>query len=659
MPNSLRILFLLFILLLTSAGHALAQDENGCPDVENKKGKKLFDQGFEKFRDKKFNEAAPLFRQVLEIDSACGKCYFFLGMMSFKKIDYNLKAAKKYFEQSIELCPDFDINVYYYLGDIAYGAEDWASADKYLSIYLKDPGKIDSDADQTRAQAMLKYSKMYNKMFSNPVPFDPHCVKGVSSASDEYIPSMSPDGENMFYARVIQLPPNKSDLIKKPVFTEKFYYSQKKNGAYNDGEEMPYPFNVNQNEGGASLTIDNKELFYTVCKDKGSYNNCDIYYTKKEADGTWNDIIDLDKVNNEDTWESMPCIASDGNTLYFISDRPGGYGGYDIWFAKKDAKGQWGYPENAGKNINTAGNEKTPFLHSDGQTLYYSSDSPNLAGLGSYDIYYSRLQPDGSWGKPVNLGFPINSDADDAGFFVSLDGTTGYFSSNKLKCSGGWDVYAFELYKEARPEEMKILKGSVKEEVSEKPVTARIEIKNVETKKVKQIPVDSVTGQYALVINTKNDYIMTVKKEDYAYESKLIPAEDTTHREAVREVDFDVKPIVVGQSYKLNDIYFGSNSADLNKDTKAILDGFIEFLTENSRIKVAIHGHTDNIGKDESNLLLSENRSKTVYTYLIDHGISASRLSYKGFGKAKPVAENDTEAGRAKNRRTEFVILEK
>jgi tetratricopeptide (TPR) repeat protein len=179
MLNSVKTVFLLFILFFALAGHAFAQEDEACPDVDNKKGKKLFDQGFEKFRDKKFNEAAPLFRQVLEIDSACGKCYFFLGMMSFKKIDYNLKAAKKYFEQSVELCPDFDIYVYYYLGDIYYGAEDWAMAEKNLSIFLKDPGKIDSDADQTRAQSLLKYAKMYNKIFNNPVPFDPHCVKGV------------------------------------------------------------------------------------------------------------------------------------------------------------------------------------------------------------------------------------------------------------------------------------------------------------------------------------------------------------------------------------------------------------------------------------------------------------------------------------------------
>ena len=650
---------LLFGLLVFNSLWGFAQPNGPCDDVTDKKALRLYNQAFENFKDRKLPEAAAQFKQVLEMDSACGKCFFFLGLINFKREDYNLKAATKYFEKSVALCPDFDIYVYYYLGDIYSGAEKWDLAIKYLSIFLKDPEKIDSEKDQKEAEGLLKEAKYRNKIFSNPVPFNPTCIQGVSSPADEYMPSMSPDGTLMFYVRVKELPPLKSDMFKKPIFKEKFYFSSQKNNVYSSGDEMPYPFNLNDHEGGASLTIDNNELFYTIYKPMVGYDNGDIYYSKKGTDGFWSEPVALENVNNPDTWETMPCISSDGKTLYFVSDRPGGYGGYDIYESKKDKNGVWGKPTNLGPNINTKYNEKTPFLHTDSQTLYFSSNSPDLAGLGGYDIYYSRRQSDGSWGKPQNMGFPINTEADDAGFFVSLDGRTGYFSSNKLKGAGGWDVYSFELYKEARPEEMKIFKGDVKEEVTERPVDARIELKNVETKKVTQIPVDSISGRYAFAINTKNDYILTVKKTDYAYESKLIQATDTTHSEPVREINFDVKPINVGQSYRLNDIYFSSNSFELNKDSKAVLDGFIEFLVENPNIKIAIHGHTDNIGNDENNLKLSEERSKSVYNYLVEHSIGAERLSYKGFGKTKPVATNDTEAGRAKNRRTEFVILEK
>ncbi|HNW89426.1 MAG TPA: OmpA family protein [Bacteroidales bacterium] len=650
---------LILFALLTSVIFAYAQEDTLCVELVNKKAKKIYNEAFENFKSRRFVDAVAQFKEVLEYEPQCGQCYFFLGMINFKRVDYNLKAAQTYFEKSVELCPDFDIYVYYYLGQIYYGAEKWEQAEQVLKTFLKDPEKIENDAEQNDANAMYKWASFYNKAYKNPVPFNPKYIKGVSSASDEYIPSISPDGVYMFYARVVELPPNKSDLIPKPVFKEKFYFSEKKNGEFDNGKEMPYPFNMNANEGGASVTIDNNELYYTVCKDKGSYLNCDIYYSKKDETGLWSDIEPLENVNNPDTWESMPSISSDGKVLYFISDRPGGVGGYDIYQAKKDDKGVWGSPVNLGSQINSKGNEKTPFLHTDSQTLYFSSDSPDLPGMGSYDIYYSRVQADGSWKKPTNLGYPINSDADDAGFFVSLDGKTAYFSSNKLKGIGGWDVYEFELYKDARPEEMKLVKGDVKDESTEKPVNARIEIKNVETKKITKIPVDSLSGKYVIAINTKNNFVLTVKKDDYAYESRLIPAADTVRSEPLQEVNFEIKPIEVGKSYTLNDIYFASNSFELNPESETILDGFIEFLTENPHIKTAIHGHTDNIGKDEDNMLLSENRSQSVYNYLTAHGIASSRLSYKGFGETKPVASNDTEAGRAKNRRTEFVILEK
>ncbi|HNW91110.1 MAG TPA: OmpA family protein [Bacteroidales bacterium] len=650
---------LLFLILLNLVMFSFAQDENPCIELANKKAKKVYNEAFENFRNRRFVDASAQFKEVLEYEPQCGQCYFFLGMINFKKADYNLTAAQNYFEKSVEICPDFDVYVYYYLGQIYYGAEKWELAEQALKKFLKDPEKIENDAELNDASAMYKWAAFYNKAYNNPVPFNPRYIRGVSSASDEYIPSISPDGEYMFYVRVIELPPNKNDLVPKPVFKEKFYYSEKKNGQYDNGKEMPYPFNVNDHEGGATLTIDNNELYYSVRKYKGSYFNGDIYFSKKDESGTWGEIEPVENINNPDTWESMPSISSDGKTLYFVSDRPGGIGGLDLYRSVKGEDGVWGKPENLGPQINTKNNEKTPFLHTDSQTLYFSSDSPDLMGLGGFDIYYSRIQADGSWKKPANLGYPINSAADDAGFFVSLDGKTAFFSSTKLVGVGGWDVYEFDLYADARPEEMKLVKGDVKDETTEQPLTARIEIKNVETKKITKIPVDSLTGKYVIAINTRDNFVMTVKKDDYAYESKLIPANINERSEAVQELDFEIKPIEVGQSYKLNDIYFASNSFELNHESEAILDGFIEFLTENPKIKTAIHGHTDNIGKDEDNMLLSDNRSKSVYNYLTEHGIAASRLSYKGFGETKPVADNDTEAGRAKNRRTEFVILEK
>ena len=318
--------------------------------------------------------------------------------------------------------------------------------------------------------------------------------------------------------------------------------------------------------------------------------------------------------------------------------------------------GEWSKAINLGTAINTKGNEKSPFIHSDSQTLYFSSDG--IMGMGGYDIFFSRLGDDDEWSKPTNIGYPISSVDDEVGFFVSTDGKFGYFASNKYNGTGSWDLYFFELYKEAQPERVLFIKGELKNENTREPVKARIELKNAVTKKVTNIPVDSITGAYAAVVLFRNDYVLTVKKEGYAYESKYISNKDTVYDKPVK-IDVDIKPIEVGATYRLNDIYFATASYELTPESKMIIDGFIEFLSETPGIKVSIHGHTDDVGNDEDNLVLSHSRAKSVYDYLIEFGINKLRLKYKGFGESKPLASNKTWGGRAKNRRTVFVITDK
>jgi len=279
-------------------------------------------------------------------------------------------------------------------------------------------------------------------------------------------------------------------------------------------------------------------------------------------------------------------------------------------------------------------------------------------GLGGYDIFISHLADDGTWTKPMNLGYPINSAEDEVGFFVSTDGTKGYFASNKFKGKGGWDLYSFELYQKARPEKLRFIKGNVRTEESAEPLKARIELKNLETKKISEIPLDTNTGKFVAIAPFNNDYVMTVKKEGFVNETHYISKKDSVILKPV-QVNFEIEPIEVNKSYRINDIFFGFNSFELSAESKAVLDQLIEFLSENTGICIEIQGHTDNIGNDVENMKLSGNRAKSVYDYLLLKGIISTRLTYKGYGKTKPVADNQTEEGRAKNRRTVFVITKK
>lgn len=652
---------LLFFSLCIYASYS--QEDEGCPKLTDKRAIKTYQKAFDLFQDRNFPEAASLFKEVISIEPTTAEPYYFLGYINFR-LNENYKAAETYLLKSIEICPEFDINAYYFLGDIYYGREEWAKAAQYLSEFVKDPALINNDGDFNRARDLLKWAKLYSDMFSKPVPFDPHYISGICSPNHEYLPCISPDGEIALYSRVIEMPPKKGDLTKQNYFKEVLYCSNLVNGKYDNGQEMSYPFNETDNIGGVSITLNNNQLFVAAGKyDNSNYLNVDIYTSFKDAEGYWSTLEPVPNINGPKTWEAQPSVSSDGKTLYYVSDCPGGFGGGDIWCSHSNDKGEWGVPENLGPMINTPGNEKTPFIHTDSQTLYFTSgDIPDVGlghpGLGGLDIFYSRHKEDGSWTKPVNLGYPVNTEADESGFMVSTDGKTGYFTSNKLNGPGGYDVYGFDLYKEARPEEVLMIKGEVTREDTKQPVNARIEIKNVVTKKITEIPVDSITGKYVIALVFRNDYIMTVKKDDYAYESKYIAKDDSTTAEPIK-IDFEVKPIEVGISYRLNDIYFATNSFELNQSAQSVLDGFIEFLTENPNIKVSIEGHTDNVGKDEDNLKLSTDRARSVYDYLLNNGIIAQRLSSKGFGEEKPVTTNDTPEGRAKNRRTEFVIIEK
>jgi len=643
--------------LICIAGSISAQDS--CKVVLDKKTEKLYDDGISMFKKGNYSQAGLILKNVLKEEPGCVDAYYVMGLINFKKANSNFREAEKYFMETVKRCPGYDPYVYYYLGEINYVNEKFDTVVLYMSEFLKDVDKIKFDADYNRATDLLRYSRFYVEMIRHPVPFHLKVVEGISTPENEYLPILSPDNQIALFTREKKFPGDKNSVVQTPRSKEKFMYSMlDSDGNFDIGEEMPEPFNINDNEGGATLTADNNVLYYTVCKfDKvRRYLNCDIYFSEFIND-EWTQIQSVSKkINLSGSWESQPSISADGRTLYFVSDRVGGYGGYDIYRSIKNDNGEWGTPINMGPSINSQSNEKSPFIHPDGKTLYFSSDG--WLGLGGYDIFYSRLKEDGTWSKPRNIGYPINSPDDEVGFFVSTDGSRGFFASNKFSEKGGWDLYSFELYNEARPEKVLFIKGTVKSESDIEPVKARIELTNIDTKKTSQIPMDTMTGKYVAVTPFNSDYIMTVKKEGYVYESKYIARIDSIFRNPA-EVNVEIKPIELNKSYRINDIYFGFNSYDLTVESKVVLDQLIGFLNENPSICIQIQGHTDNIGNDNVNLRLSGDRARSVYNYLIEKEIQAKRLTYQGFGESMPVAPNNTEEGRAKNRRTVFVITKK
>lgn len=642
-------------MLFTQLIPLLGQEkEDLCPLSDNKKARKLYEKAIDVARSDK-NEARSLLKEALDLDSEFGRANFMMADLLIKQ--KRVADAEPYLRTVARVCPDLDPMVFFRLGSIAFENKNWKESQGFLKTFVDSRSK--KEAEKSEARTMIQACDFYLQGYANPVPFNPVPLAEISTAADEYLPVITPDNEMAYFTRSTFLEEKFTGGINtERKRQERFSYAPNSgSNSFQAGTPMPAPFNMNNNEGGASLSADNRYMFFTICKnDGGDQLNCDLFYTVFQ-NGAWSEIKNAGpNINGKDTWESQPSLSSDGRTLYFASNRVGGLGGIDIWKSSKDAKGNWGVPENLGPRINTDGNEKSPFFHSDGQTLYFSSTGH--LGYGGYDIYLSKLSKDTGWVKPRNIGYPINSERDDLGFFVSTDGKYGYFASDKLKGNGGWDVYSFELYKEARPERVLFVSGALRDENNQVISDAKVEIKNTRTREVTTVEVDSLTGKYVAVVAFNEDHILTVKQPGKAFTSQYFSAADSSLGKPMK-MDLKVEEIKVGKPYKLNNIYFKTSSSLLNPETIIIIEELTKFLQENKTVNIAIHGHTDNAGNAADNLKLSADRAKMVFDLLVLNGIDASRLSYKGFGATRPIASNLTEKGKALNRRTEFMVTGK
>jgi outer membrane protein OmpA-like peptidoglycan-associated protein len=362
-------------------------------------------------------------------------------------------------------------------------------------------------------------------------------------------------------------------------------------------------------------------------------------------------------INTKDGWEAQPSLSADGKLLFFATLRKGSRDN-DIYYSERQEDGTWSVAKPF-DIVNTAAKDKSPFFHQDGETLYFvSSSTKDRKGLGGLDIFYIRKEGN-EWTKPKNIGYPINSPQDELGLFVSTSGKVAYYSTEK---DGNWNIYAFDLYEEARPKEVVILRGELKDENGKAVSDASIDITYNETGETVNFKVNASDGKYAAVVKVdqKQDITLQVNKENFAFQAQTVSSEQLTDQ-TKRHVD--VKPmqidsLIVGKAYTIADILYTTDSYELNKSAEVILNGFAKYLLSNTHLNIRINGHTDDLGSDISNLTLSQERAEEVKRYLVSKGIDESRMTAIGFGETKPKVANTDDASRAKNRRTEFELSE-
>jgi len=358
---------------------------------------------------------------------------------------------------------------------------------------------------------------------------------------------------------------------------------------------------------------------------------------------------------NTESWESSPSLSPDKKDLYFSSNRPGGYGGSDIWVTHHASNGEWTQPENLGPAINTSGDEGCPFMYSDNQTLFFNSSGHK--GYGQADLFFSKKLPDSSWSEPENLGYPINTIDDEGSLIVAADGKTAYYASDRSDSKGGLDIYSFELREDIRPPKTLWAKGKVFDVKTKDGLPSSVQLTDINTRQVISNVQTDEDGNYLTTLPVGKDYAFNVNRKGYLFFSENYNLSGNIN-DSIFTADIPLQPIEPGAAIILKNIFFDSKKTDLKTESIIELNKVIQLMNDNPKLTILISGYTDNVGKDPDNLKLSTERALAVVNYLLaSRQVAKERLQYKGFGASKPIADNNTEQGKASNRRTELTVI--
>ena len=543
----------------------------------------------------------------------------------------------------------------YFAGELQMRLGDYQKAEASFNQFLEASFK--DELLNKRGRLMLSSCEFAQLALANPVDFAPiNLGPAINSEFSEYYPCLTADGGTFLFTRRI------ADDRVRGGEQEDFFVSVKEDNAWS--ASLPVnEINTVFNEGAPTLSADGQLLIYTACEAEpgnwGSYDglgSCDLFVSRKMGD-TWGKAQNIKAVNSYQ-WDSQPSFSADGKSLYFIRGIKG-YGGpkeKDIWFATIQNDGSWSKPVRIPGDVNTDFEEESVMIHPDGETMYFSSNGH--PGMGGLDIFVSKKRSDGTWGNPTNLGYPINTGGDENSLLVSANGVVAYFASDRPGGLGKLDLYKFELPVGVRPKPVSYVSGTVFDSYTYKPLDARLELIDLETGEIViESYSDGLNGAFLVCLPPDRDYALNVLRAGYLFFSSNFSLKGVDASESV-SLEAPLNKLRPGNKMVLNNIFFDTDSYALRPESKVELGTLIKQLMINKNIRVEIGGHTDNVGSEEENRRLSEQRAQAVVSHLIEAGIETSRLVAKGYGETEPVASNDSEDGRSKNRRTEMKIIE-
>ena len=615
--------------------------------TKNKRAVARYNEALAAYNRYNLDEAERLLKESIKIEHNFIEAYLVLTQVYSEKGEPEKAISSA--EKAVSINNNFFPKTYFNLGVLNFSIGNYQKALEYFEKYLTYHETSGSMVELARNN--IERCRFAIHAVANPVPFNPANIgDSINTTLDEYWPSLSVDERTIVYT--VRLPKEPEVGIKGTKWQEDFYTSTRnEDGTWSKGIPVGSPLSTVFNEGAQSLSSDGKTMYYTICQ-----GDCDLYFSTINSDGSWGHPLKLPPaINSEKSSEKQPSISPDGQMLYFVSNRPGGLGGFDIWVSVKNPNEVWGNAVNLGQPVNSPGNEQSPFIHFDNKTLYFSSN--DHIGMGGQDIFVSHLTDSGKWSEPLNLGYPINTCKNEEGLVVNAIGKTAYYSSNYIP-DKGMDIYTFELYPEIQPIPSSYVTGTIRDYTTLKPVEAHISLIDLQSKRETMNSCSSVTGGFMVCLPSDNSYALFAQAPGYLFYSENFNLKGLYSFDKPYHLDVLLKPVRQGEVTIMRNVFFETDSYELLPESTVELDRVVETLSQNPTIKVEIGGHTDNQGAPDYNQKLSERRAKSVVDYLLSKSVSPERVSWKGYGESQPVAPNSSPEGRAMNRRTELKILE-
>jgi outer membrane protein OmpA-like peptidoglycan-associated protein len=609
----------------------------------NKKAFTLYTQAIQKAQAGEFKEAINILNQCIKIEPQYVDAYLSLGGVYGELKDY--KSSTDNYEKAFAIDSNYtnEYRLPYSINLAGQGKfkEALQTINSLLSSEKIIPAtKRAAEYRKTTYEFAVDYAAKHPNSSYQFTPIN--LGDSINTSHSEYYPSITINDSLFVFTRRGE--GIREDFIESTLLP---------NHQYGKAKIISGSINEEPSKGAINISQDGQWLIFAGNFPGKGFGGFDLYISYATPQG-WSEPINMGPAINTEFWESSPSLSPDKKTLYFSSNRPGGYGGKDLYVSYRGANGKWSQAENFGPLVNTKGDELAPFIHADNSTLYFTSDG--LPGYGGSDLFVMRRKNATEWNAPENMGYPINTIANDGSLFITADGVDAYYSSDRADSRGGLDLYRFELPPHDRPSKTLYVEGIVFNVKDNKGIPATVELTdNANGEVVSKVQTDE-TGYYFITLPVGKDYTFSVNRKGFLFYTDLYELSkeksDSTYKK-----DIGLQPIETGASLAFKNIQFETNSFELKPVSFIELDKVVQLLKENPTLKIEISGHTDNVGSPADNFSLSNNRAKSVVSYLVSKGIAASRLVAKGYGETKPVADNNTEQGKAKNRRTELKVI--